>query len=81
MAPAIVLAVAIVLVLTQLFHLVFPGRVRYWKRLALTGVAVVLGELAGGHILPPGPRIGDLHPLWDVALTTVFQLLGNRFLR
>ncbi|MEA2646142.1 MAG: hypothetical protein QOE92_1225 [Chloroflexota bacterium] len=81
MAPAVVLAVALVLVLTQLFHLLFPRRVRYWKRLGLTAAAVLLGELAGSYILPPGPRIGDLHPAWDLLLTLVFQLLANRFLR
>ena len=80
MPPVVLLAVATILVLAQLFHVLFPGRVRYVRRLALATGGVLLGEVAGGRLLP-GPRIGDLHPLWDIGLTTVFQLLANRFLR
>jgi hypothetical protein len=59
----------------------FPGRITYVRRLILATLGVALGEFAGGRLLPSGPRIGDLHPLWDIAFTTALQLLGNRFLR
>ncbi|HEV3235309.1 MAG TPA: hypothetical protein VG329_12250 [Candidatus Dormibacteraeota bacterium] len=81
MPPVVVLFVAAVLVLTQLFHLLFPGRITYLRRLILATLGVALGELAGGRFLPSGPRLGDLHPLWDAAFVTALQLLGNRFLR
>jgi hypothetical protein len=81
MPPVVVLFVAAVLVLTQLFHLLFPGRITYLRRLILATLGVALGEFAGGRILPSGPRLGDLHPLRDAALVTALQLLGNRFLR
>jgi hypothetical protein len=41
---------------------------------------VALGELAG-RLFVPGPRLGELHPAWDLGVTTALQLLGNRFLR
>jgi hypothetical protein len=69
-----------VLILAQLFHTVFPGRVTYLRRLILATAGVALGELAG-RLLGPGPRLGELHPAWDIGLTTAFQLLGNRLLR
>ncbi len=81
MPPVVILIVAAVLILTQLFHLVFPRLIRYLRRLLLATLGVALGELAGGRFLPSGPRLGDLHPLWDVAFVTSLQLLGNRYLR
>ena len=81
MPPVVVLLVAAVLILAQLFHLVFPRRITYLRRLILATLGVALGEFAGGRLLPAGPRLGDLHPLWDAAFTTALQLLGNRFMR
>jgi hypothetical protein len=46
----------------------------------LTIVAMLLGEAVGGRFLPGGPRLGELHPVWDAGLTTAFQLFGNRYL-
>ena len=66
--------------LAQLFHTLFPGRINYLRRVILATTGVALGELAG-RLLLPGPRLGELHPAWDIGLTTAFQLLGNRFLR
>lgn len=80
MPPVLILAVAAILVLAQLFHVIFPGRVTYLRRLALATGGVLIGEIAGSRLLP-GPRVGDLHPLWDVGVTTALQLLANRFLR
>jgi hypothetical protein len=73
--------VAAVAILSQLFHLLFPGRISYLRRILLSMAGVAVGELAGSHLLTPGLRLGDLHPLWDLAFTTPLQLLGNRFLR
>ncbi len=80
MPPVVVLFVAVVLILTQVFHLLSPGRISYVRRVILTTVGVLLGEALGGRVLPGGPRFGELHPFWDVGLTTLFQLLGNRYL-
>ena len=62
MPPVVVLFVAAVLILAQLFHLVFPRRITYLRRLILATLGVALGEFAGGRLLPSGPRLGDLHP-------------------
>ena len=65
------------LVLTQVFHTAFPGRVTYLRRLILSITGMALGELVGVFI--PGPRMGELHPAWDILLTTALQLTANRF--
>ncbi len=67
-------------ILAQVFHTIFPGRVSYLRRLILATAGIALGELAG-RLLVPGPRLGELHPAWDLGVTTALQLLGNRFLR
>ena len=69
-----------VLVLAQLFHVLFPGRISYLRRIIVSICGVVFGEALAGRILPGGPRMGELHPLWDLAFTAALQLLGNRFL-
>jgi hypothetical protein len=78
--PVVVLFVGAVLVLAQLFHLVFPRRISYLRRILLAFAGVAVGEFIGSHAVA-GPRLGELHTGWDIALTTVLQLLGNRFLR
>lgn len=81
MPPIVILFVAAVLILTQFFHLLFPARMTYLRRLILSLLGVAIGEFAAGRFLPSGPRMGDLHPLWDIVFTTLLQLMGNRFLR
>jgi hypothetical protein len=78
--PVVLLFVATVLVLTQLFHVLFPRRISYLRRVIVSICGVVFGEALAGRILPGGPRMGELHPLWDLGFTTALQLLGNRFL-
>lgn len=80
MPPVVVLGVAAVLILAQLFHTIFPGRTTYLRRVLLAAGGVILGEFFGSRLLPEGPRLGELHPLWDVVFTTGLELLGNRFL-
>lgn len=80
MPPVVVLFVLVVLILTQLFHLLFPGRISYIRRVILTIVGVLLGEAVGGRFLPGGPRLGELHLVWDAGVTTALQLFGNRYL-
>jgi len=78
--PVVVLFVAVVLILAQLFHLLFPRRISYLRRLVLATLGVLLGEAVAQRLVPGGPRLGELHPAWDIGFVTAFQLLGNRFL-
>ncbi|HEY8739618.1 MAG TPA: hypothetical protein VIN56_03375 [Candidatus Dormibacteraeota bacterium] len=80
MPPVVVLFLLAVLILAQLFHTVFPGRITYLRRVILAVLGVGLGELVG-KLMVPGPMLGELHAGWDLVLTTALQLLGNRFLR
>lgn len=80
MPPVLVLGVAAILILAQLFHTLFPGRTTYLRRILLAAGGVVLGEFFGSRLLPEGPRLGELHVLWDVLFTTALELIGNRFL-
>jgi hypothetical protein len=80
MPPVVLLFVFVVLILTQLFHLLFPGRISYLRRVILTIVGVLLGEAVGGRFLPGGLRLGELHPVWDTGITVALQLFGNRYL-
>jgi hypothetical protein len=80
MPPVIILFVAVVLVLTQLFHMLFPKRIGYLWRLVLATFGVLLGEAVAQRIVPGGPRLGELHPAWDIGFVTALQLLGNRVL-
>ena len=80
MPPVVVLFVAVVLILTQLFHLLFPRRITYLRRLILATFGVLLGEAVAERIVPGGPRLGELHPAWDIGFVTALELLGNRFL-
>lgn len=80
MPPVVILFVGVVLVLTQLFHLLFPRRISYRWRLVLATFGVLLGEAVAQRIVPGGPRLGELHPAWDISFVTVLELLGNRFL-
>jgi len=66
-----------VLVLTQVFHTAFPGRVTYLRRLILSITGMALAELLG--VFVPGPRLGELHPAWDILLTAALQLTAHRF--
>ena len=81
MPPVIVWFAAAVLILAQLFHLLFPRRLTYLRRVLLAAAGVLAGELVASTLRLSGPRLGDLHPLWDLVATTPLQLLGNRFLR
>ncbi|HEV3232354.1 MAG TPA: hypothetical protein VG245_08875 [Candidatus Dormibacteraeota bacterium] len=81
MPPVIPLFAVAVLILAQLFHLLFPRRITYLRRILLAAAGVLVGEVAASTLHLPGPRLGDLHPLWDLLATAPLQLLGNRFLR
>jgi hypothetical protein len=80
MPPVVILFVAVVLILTQLFHVLFPRRITYLRRLILATSGVLLGEAVAQRIVPGGPRLGELHPAWDVGFVTALELLGNRVL-
>jgi hypothetical protein len=78
--PVVVLFVALIMILTQLFHLLFPRRISYLRRLILATFGVLMGEAVAQRIVPGGPRLGELHPAWDIGFVTALQLLGNRLL-
>ena len=80
MPPVVVLFVAVVLILAQLFHLLFPRRISYLRRLVLATLGVLLGEAVAQRLVPGGPRLGELHPAWDIGFVTALELLGNRVL-
>jgi hypothetical protein len=75
-SPGLVLAVLLVLVLTQLVRVALPGRGSYPWTLALSAAGVVGGEIlaASGHL--NGASLGVLHPLADVVVVAVLQGAG-----
>jgi len=79
--PVLVLAILLILVATQLSYLVAPRAPHYLVRLALSTLAVLMGEAIS--LLGPGARlaVGELHPVTDLALLAVLQWAGTRFLR
>ena len=79
MPPVVVLLVLTVLILAQLFYALSPRRATYLRRLLIALAGVALGEFLGSRLLAPGPRLGELHPLWDLGLSAPLQLLANRF--
>lgn len=75
-SPGLVLALLLVLILTQVVRIVLPGRGPYLWTLLLSAAGLAGGEVvaASGHL--SAPSIGVLHPLADVLVIAVLQGAG-----
>ncbi|HEX3630591.1 MAG TPA: hypothetical protein VHW91_08980 [Candidatus Dormibacteraeota bacterium] len=79
--PVVLLALLLILLTTQVSYLAAPRAPHYLVRLALSTLAVLLGE--GISLLGPGARlaVGELHPVADLVLVVGLQWAGTRLLR
>ena len=77
-APVFLLAMLVILLGTQLAYLVAPRAPHYLVRLGLSTLAVLIGEGLG--LLGVGPRLGELHPLNDLAVLALVQWAGSRWI-
>jgi hypothetical protein len=75
-SPGLVLAVLLVLILTQVVRLVLPGRGPYLWTLLLSVAGLAGGEVlaASGHL--NALAVGVLHPVADVLIIAVLQGAG-----
>lgn len=75
-SPGLVLALVLVLVLTQVVRVILPGRGSYLWTLSLSAAGVAAGEViaASGHL--NGASLGVLHPLADLLAIVVLQAAG-----
>lgn len=75
-SPGLVLALALVLVLTQCVRVLLPGRGPYLWTLLLSAAGVAGGEMlaASGHL--NGASLGVLHPMADVLVVALLQGAG-----
>jgi hypothetical protein len=78
--PVFVLALLVILLGTQVAYVVAPRTPPYLARLALSTLAVLLGE--GLAMAGVGARlaIGELHPVNDLAALAVLQWAGTRWI-
>lgn len=75
-SPGLVLAILLVLILTQVVRVVLPGRGPYLWTLLLSSAGLVAGEVlaASGHL--NAPSVGVIHPLADVLVIVLLQGAG-----
>jgi hypothetical protein len=75
-SPGLVLAVILVVILTQVVRVVLPGRGPYLWTLLLSAAGLVAGEVlaASGHF--NAPTVGVLHPVADVLVIALLQGAG-----
>lgn len=75
-SPGLVLALLLVMVLTQVVRVILPGRGPYLWTLLLSAAGLVAGEVlaASGHL--NAPAVGVIHPLADVVVIAVLQGAG-----
>jgi len=75
-SPGLVLALFLVLVLTQVVRVILPGRGPYLWTLMLSVAGVAGGEViaASGHL--NSASLGVLHPLADLLAIAVLQAAG-----
>jgi hypothetical protein len=79
--PVFVLAILVILLGTQLAYVVAPRAPHYLVRLALSAVAVLIGEGLGLAGIGGGLTLGELHPVNDLAVLAVLQWAGTRWIR
>lgn len=75
-SPGLVLAILLVLILTQVVRVVVPGRGPYLWTLLLSLAGLVAGEVlaASGHF--NAPSVGVIHPVADVLVIAALQGAG-----
>lgn len=75
-SPGLVLALLLVIILTQAARVALPGRGPYLWTLLLSVAGLVGGEVmaASGHL--SGPEVGVLHPFADLLVVAVLQVAG-----
>ena len=79
--PVFVLATLVILLGTQLAYVVAPRAPHYLVRLALSALAVLVGEAAGLAGVGARLTIGELHPVNGLAVLAVLQWAGTRWVR
>ena len=77
--PVFVLATLVILLGTQLAYIVAPRAPHYLLRLALSAVAVLIGEGLGLAGVGARMTIGELHPVNDLVVLAVLQWAGTRW--
>ena len=78
--PVFVLATLLILLGTQLAYVVAPRSPHYLVRLALSALAVLVGEGLGLAGVGARLTLGELHPLNDLAVLAVLQWAGTRWI-
>jgi hypothetical protein len=76
LSPGLVLAVLLVLILTQVVRVLLPRRGPYLWTLLLSAAGLVAGEVLAASGRLSSPSIGVLHPLADVLVIAVLQVAG-----
>ena len=76
--PAILPALLLILLGTQVAYVMAPRRPHYLVRLGTSALAVLLGEGVGAAGVGQALALGDLHPATDLALLAAFQWLAGR---
>jgi hypothetical protein len=79
--PVFVLATLVILLGTQLAYVVAPRAPHYLVRLALSGLAVLIGEGLGLAGVGARLMLGELHPVNDLAVLAILQWAGTRWIR
>jgi hypothetical protein len=79
--PVFVLATLLILLGTQLAYVVAPRAPHYLVRLALSALAVLLGEALGVVGLGARLALGDLHPVNDLVVLAILQWAATRWMR
>jgi hypothetical protein len=79
--PALLLALLIALLGTQVAYLLAPRAPHYLVRLGISALAVLLGEGLG--LLGVGSRfaLGEVHPINDLVFLVALQWGAGRWLR
>lgn len=79
--PVFVLATLVIMLGTQLAYIVAPRAPHYLVRLALSALAVLIGEGLGFAGVGARLTLGELHPVNDLAVLAVLQWAGTRWIR
>jgi hypothetical protein len=79
--PVFVLATLVILLGTQLAYVVAPRAPHYLVRLAISALAVLVGEALGFAGIGARLTLGELHPVNDLAVLVVLQWAGTRWIR